>query len=74
MKEKIYKSEYDNYEILINKLSKLLEENNLILIENTRKHRNFGANRGKIEQVVGNLKCSELRRYSEILEMLLTIE
>jgi hypothetical protein len=74
MKQQNYKSEYDNYEIIINKLSGLLKENNLILIENTRKNGNFDSNKKKIERVLGNMKCSELRKYSELLEMLLKIE
>lgn len=67
---KYYKKEYDNYSIIINKLSSLLEENNLILIEKTRKGK-FNPSRKNIEKIFGDLKYSELEQYSELLDNIL---
>ena len=67
---KYYKREYDNYSIIINKLSCLLEENNLILIEKTRKGK-FNPSRKNIEKIFGDLKYSELEQYSELLDNIL---
>ena len=67
---KYYKREYDNYSIIINKLSSLLEENNLILVEKTRKGK-FNPSRRNIEKIFGDLKYSELEQYSELLDNIL---
>lgn len=67
---KYYKREYDNYSIIINKLSSLLEENNLILVEKTRKGK-FNPSRKNIEKIFGDLKYSELEQYSELLDNIL---
>ena len=70
-KTSIYKSSYDNYEIIINKLSRLLEKNGYVLIKNTRETPSFNTNRKHIEKVMGDLKYSELHEYLELLGYIL---
>lgn len=74
MKEKYYKPNYDNYEIIVNKLTQLIVDNGLVLIKNNRPKPNAGATRSGVDKILGNLKTSELQRYKELLESLLAIE
>lgn len=69
-KMQTYKKEYDNYNIIINKLSSLLEKNNLILINNTKSWK-ANPSRKNIEKIFGDLKYSELEEYSELLDNIL---
>lgn len=69
--KKNYKKEYDNYNIIINKLTHLLESNELVLIKNTRKAKTENSNRQKIEKLFGDMKCAELEMYYELLELIL---
>lgn len=71
MRKNQYKKEYDNYQIIINKLARLLEDNELVLIKNTRGTSSLNSNRQKIEKVFGDLKCAELETYHELLELIL---
>ena len=74
MKEKYYKPNYDNYEIIVNKLTQLIVDNGLVLIKNNRPKPNIGTTRSGVDKILGNLKTSELQRYKELLESLLAIE
>lgn len=61
------KKEYDNYEIMINKLSRLLDNKGFVIIQNTRPKSSFNANRNCIEKVLGDMRYSELNDIYTIL-------
>ena len=67
------KKEYDNYEILINRLSKMLEQKGFIIIKNTRGNTNasLNSNRSSIDKLLGDMKYSELNDYVSILNNIL---
>jgi hypothetical protein len=68
------KKEYGNYEILINKLSKMLERKGFVIIQNTRETPSFNTNRKHIERVLGDMKYSELQEYYCMLSYILDEE
>ena len=66
-----FKSSTDNYDVIVSKLSRMLQENGFVLIKNTRHTPCYNTNYRHVEQVLGDLKLSELREYQELLDKIL---
>ena len=66
-----YKKTYNNYDIVVNKLTCLLEEKNLIIVEKKNNKNTLMKNRRVVERVFGDLKYRELEDYYELLKLIL---
>lgn len=67
------KKEYDNYEILLNKMTKLLDKNGFAIVKSNQNPRTSNSSRVNLEKVLGDMQCSELTEYYQILQNILDI-
>ena len=63
-----FTSSADDYGMVISKLSRMLQDSGFVLIKNTRGTNCYNTNYRNVEQVMGDLKLSELREYQNLID------
>ena len=63
-----FTSSADDYGTVISKLSRMLQDSGFVLIKNTRGTNCYNTNYRNVEQVMGDLKLSELREYQNLID------